>query len=318
LKTYLRKILVLAFISFFMFGTFGCLNIFTKATTVTPTETSQTTESGTTETTSEKTTTILIIPTRTTTSTATSPTTTTTPLITTTVTTTTTTLTTTPTTGTTSTSNGFEITMPYYESAEGLSGSALLLELREIVNQGFLNKTYGDSRYILDETDADPNHSGNVILMYTGVSVSGAWDNGVTWNRDHIWPQSLLGVDAVNTVANAASDLQNLKPANPLINSTRGNKYFGTTTTTESYALRQEDRGDIARILLYMVVMYSEYTLLESNPSVYQMAQLSLLLQWHVQDPVDAFEQNRNNVIYSYQKNRNPFIDYPQFVDLIW
>jgi len=208
--------------------------------------------------------------------------------------------------------------MPYYESAEGLSGSALLLELREIINQGFLNKTYGDARYILDETDADPTNSNNVILMYTGFSVSGSWDGGVTWNREHVWPQSLLGVSAETNSRNAASDLQNLKPANPLINSTRGNKYFGTTTAGGAFALWEKDRGDIARILLYMVVMYSEYTLVESNPSVYQMAQLSLLLQWHVQDPVDAFEQNRNNVIYSYQKNRNPFIDYPQFVDLIW
>jgi len=208
--------------------------------------------------------------------------------------------------------------MPYYESAEGLSGSALLQELREIINQGFINKTYGDSRYILDETDADPAHAGNVILMYTGFSVSGAWDGGVTWNREHVWPQSLLGVSAENSSANAASDLQNLKPANPLINSTRGNKYFGTTTEGGAFALWEKDRGDIARILLYMVVMYSEYTLVESNPSVYQMAQLSLLLQWHIQDPVDAFEQNRNDVIYNYQNNRNPFIDYPQFVDLIW
>jgi len=33
---------------------------------------------------------------------------------------------------------------------------------------------------------------------------------------------------------------------------------------------------------------------------------------------VDSFEINRNNVIYSYQKNRNPFIDHPEYVDLIW
>jgi hypothetical protein len=45
---------------------------------------------------------------------------------------------------------------------------------------------------------------------------------------------------------------------------------------------------------------------------------LSVLLIWHKKDPVDDFERNRNEVIYSYQNNRNPFIDYPEFVDLIW
>ncbi|MBT5270036.1 MAG: T9SS type A sorting domain-containing protein, partial [Candidatus Marinimicrobia bacterium] len=45
---------------------------------------------------------------------------------------------------------------------------------------------------------------------------------------------------------------------------------------------------------------------------------LSTLTQWHLQDPVDAFEQNRNEVAYSYQGNRNPFIDHPQWVESIF
>jgi hypothetical protein len=45
---------------------------------------------------------------------------------------------------------------------------------------------------------------------------------------------------------------------------------------------------------------------------------LSTLIEWHSQDPVDAFEQNRNEVIYSYQGNRNPFIDHPEYVNAIF
>ena len=45
---------------------------------------------------------------------------------------------------------------------------------------------------------------------------------------------------------------------------------------------------------------------------------LSTLLQWHEDDPVDDFERNRNDVIYSYQDNRNPFIDHPNLVDYLW
>ncbi len=47
-------------------------------------------------------------------------------------------------------------------------------------------------------------------------------------------------------------------------------------------------------------------------------AKISALLAWHMEDTVDAFEYNRNNVIYGYQKNRNPFIDHPEYVDMIW
>jgi len=214
--------------------------------------------------------------------------------------------------------SGFLITMEYYMSAQDLEGQALLLELREIINTGFAGKSYGDARYLLDDTDADPAKPGNVLLIYNGASVSGTWDGGAAWNREHVWPQSLLGVPADNSTINEASDLQNLKPCNPSINSSRGNKYFDVATTTVSYLPRAQDRGDIARILFYMVVKYSRYSLVETTPAVNQMAKFSVLLLWHEQDPVDDFERYRNNKIYEFQNNRNPFIDYPEFVDLIW
>jgi endonuclease I len=206
----------------------------------------------------------------------------------------------------------------YYDSAEGLYGDELLLALRDILNTGVTLQTYGDSRYILDETNADPLISGNLILIYLGTSVSGVWDGGITWNREHIWPQSLLGVEAVNEVANEASDLHNLYPADPSTNSSRGNKYFADTTTTESYAPRAAVHGDIARALFYMVVMYDQYTLVDGLPDVYEMGDRATLLQWYYDDTVDSFEETRNDVIYSYQNNRNPFVDYPHLLELIY
>jgi endonuclease I len=213
---------------------------------------------------------------------------------------------------------GLDITMEYYMSAQGLTGIDLLLELRSILIDTASLLTYGEARYILDETDADPDVPGNVILVYSAYSVSGVWDGGITWNREHVWPQSLLGVSVTNSTIGAGSDLQNLKPANPSFNSSRGNKYFDNVTTSSSYEPRDEVKGDIARILFYMVVMYDYLSLVDQNPNTYQMALLSVLLQWHILDPVDDFERNRNEVIYSYQGNRNPFIDYPEFVELIW
>ena len=208
---------------------------------------------------------------------------------------------------------GFVITMPYYYSAQGLTGNALFLELRDVINTGKVFVSYDDARYILDDSDADPNNPGNVILVYLGTSVSGTWDSGATWNREHVWPQSLLNYN--NTMT---SDLHNLKPSNPNENSSRGNKYYDNVTTSSTYEPRDEVKGDVARILFYMMTMYSVLDLVNTAPSVYEMALLNVLLQWHELDPVDDFERNRNEVIYSHQKNRNPYIDYPEFVELIW
>lgn len=205
----------------------------------------------------------------------------------------------------------------YYASISGVTDGQLKSALRTLITQMTL-KTYGDARYILDDTDRDPNNASNVILVYNRASVSGAWDGGILWNREHVWPQSFLGADAVNEVANIASDLQNLKPANPGINSTRGNNRFVDGSGTyrlisgSGFFPGDADRGDIARILLYMHVRWN----LIINTST--VGDLNLLLRWHIQDPVDDFERNRNEVISNHQNNRNPFIDYPEFAERIW
>ena len=213
----------------------------------------------------------------------------------------------------------------YYDGTEGLSGADLEAALRIIVNNGFSGVTYGESRYILDETDADPNIPGNLILVYRLTSVSGTWDNGITWNREHVWPQSLLGVSVTNSSINVGSDLHNLKPADPSENSSRNNKFYDDITTSVSYEPHSDVKGDLARILFYMVVMYDYLELKDledftgiGEPGLYEMGLLEVLLSWHELDPVDDFERNRNNVIYYYQGNRNPFIDHEEFVALLF
>jgi endonuclease I len=204
----------------------------------------------------------------------------------------------------------------YYDSAEGLTGEALLLELRSIISV-YTYQSYDAARYILDESDADPLNPGNVILVYTQYSVDGTWDAGATWNREHVWPQSYLNYDTT-----MSADLHNLKPADPGENSSRSNKYFDNVTTSSAYEPPDEVKGDIARILFYMVVRYEILSLIDDgnviSSGVYNMGLLQTLLAWHELDPVDDFERNRNDIIYSYQDNRNPFIDYEHFVDLIF
>jgi uncharacterized repeat protein (TIGR02543 family) len=196
----------------------------------------------------------------------------------------------------------------YYLMIDGVKDSDLLLTLRSITST-YIYQSYDEARYILQISDKDPNNINNIILIYNRASVKGRWDSGSTWNREHVWPQSLLE----NNYQKA--DTHNLKPVNPSINSSRGNDTYASGTGTYRKVMGgwypgDQDKGDIARIILYMHLRYGLNISLVGN--------LNILLKWHEEDPVDAFELNRNQVIYSYQKNRNPFIDHPDLVHRIF
>ncbi len=98
-------------------------------------------------------------------------------------------------------------------------------------------------------------------------------------------------------------------------------------------------RGDVARALFYLDVRYegglhggsladepdliltddaSLVAVSGTNAAVSYMGMLSVLLQWHLEDPVDAWERNRNDVIEGYQGNRNPFIDHPEWAGCLY
>ena len=111
----------------------------------------------------------------------------------------------------------------------------------------------------------------------------------------------------------------------------------GSTGKWETWIGR---RGDVARALLYMDVRYEggyhsitsvaepdliltdNTNLIVSdtgeNKSTAYMGILSTILQWHKDDPVDDVERDRNDAVYSYQGNRNPFVDHPEWVDCIF
>jgi len=204
----------------------------------------------------------------------------------------------------------------YYEGLNGVTDVQFKSTLRGIISN-YVGVDYGTARYTLDDSDRDPNNPNNVILVYNRASVSGVWDAGVTWNREHVFPQSYLGASAVNEVINIAADMHNLKPANPSINTSRGNKAFAEGSGTHGavvggYYPGDADKGDIARIILYMHVRWN---LIISASTI---GDINTFLRWHIEDPVDAFEANRNEVIFQVQGNRNPFIDHPELADRIW
>lgn len=222
----------------------------------------------------------------------------------------------------------------YYTGADGKTGTELRNFLHELIDDHTV-KSYDAVRYLLDDTDKDPNNSSNLIRLYIGDSHSNVWDSGATWNREHVWPKSIGGFESDI----AGSDIHALRPAQTNVNSSRGNKIFGeggtlVNYTTDCYATsttfepRDEVKGDVARMIFYMAIRYEGndgangndlrlvYEAISSADGVF--GNLDMLIQWHLDDPVDQFELDRNDVIYGIQGNRNPFIDNPEMVELIW
>lgn len=217
----------------------------------------------------------------------------------------------------------------YYDGLEGLYGDALLLALRALINEGVTRTSYEEAKAILADSDVDPNDSSKVLTIYSRESVNRTWDS-TSWHREHVWPNSRLGVPRVTeSQRNIASDLHNLRAIVPSINSSRSNRFFdeASEVTSLSFYPGEDDEGDVFRILMYMITMYPELELineiLENDPETNytlegaKLGKFSTIIHWHYADPVDDFEIHRNNVIYTHQNNRNPFIDYPHFVDLI-
>ena len=226
----------------------------------------------------------------------------------------------------------------YYQNATG-TGATLKSQLYTITSTGFIGRNYGSARYSPEFTDRDPNNSNNIILVYNRASVSNRWDNGNTWNREHVWPQSLLGVSVDNNSINLGTDLFELRPSNPAINTNRSNFPFGNIDVAKPAAgfglvssggtffyPGDPDSGDVSRSIFYMATRYGQgqthnLTLVNGSPNLYQMGDKESLLRYHYQDPVDTFERNRNQTIFSqalnptyYQNNRNPYIDHPEYV----
>jgi len=240
-----------------------------------------------------------------------------------------------------------QIPAGYYDDTEGLGGDILKETLYNIIKD---HKEYvythdtTDVWDVLKETDKDPNNSDNVILIYTGWSVDAAqeWNNGNGWEREHVWAKSH---GDFGTEMGAGTDVHHLRPIDPSVNSARSNRWFAecneeyydngvptgsyTSSTEWVWKPRDEVKGDVARMIFYMATRYEgengepdleiiDYIPADNNSPEPLHALLTDLLAWHSEDPVSDTEIQRNNIIYSYQGNRNPYIDHPEWVECIF
>lgn len=224
----------------------------------------------------------------------------------------------------------------YYDAAYGKTGEALKTALHNIIDD-HTEISYSNVWTALRETDEDPYNPNNVILLYTGRSQSKLTNGGNAndWNREHVWAKSH---GDFGTSMGAGTDLHHLRPTDASVNSSRSNLDFdnggnehsearGNYYDSDSWEPRDSVKGDVARMLFYMAVRYEgdsgeldlELNNRVNNGSAPYHGKLSVLLQWHKEDPVDNFERTRNEIIYTdYQHNRNPFIDHPEFASAIW
>ncbi len=238
----------------------------------------------------------------------------------------------------------------YYLTAENQADDSLKYELNQIIDDHVefsYTSTSTDVWDILKETDRDPNNGDNVILVYSGISVNAAqeYNNANGWTREHVWAKSR---GDFGTSTGPGTDVHAIRPLDNSTNSTRSNRGFDNCTdcaivydkwsnntksfrdnTDWSFEPRPEVKGDVARMLFYMAVRYEGYdgypdlelseTILSKTDKTPFHGKLSVLLDWHRNDPVDAWEENRNDIIYTnYQDNRNPFIDHPEIAEHLW
>jgi endonuclease I len=181
---------------------------------------------------------------------------------------------------------------------------------------------------------------------------SGTDGEGNGWNKEHSFPNSWFSATS-STNNFPGADLNHLFPTDMDVNSLRGNYPYGVVASASTTTLNGSKlgtsaisfpgysgpvfepidayKGDLARATLYMVTRYQaeqpSWEALQPTgdvvmdgttwPSV-EPAYLQMLISWHNADPVSAKEIERNNEVFGYQHNRNPFIDHPEFVGMIW
>lgn len=229
----------------------------------------------------------------------------------------------------------------YYDGLDGLADASLRQALQDIIADPSTVRaqTYADVIDILLEADQNPENSNQVWLVYSEegrakLDIQTGSSNEGKWNREHTYPRSrggffdieddeiADGIDVfwttkADSLRHGNSDAHALRAADASENSSRGNQhygqYVGPTGTLGSF------KGDVARSVLYMEIRYNGLEVVNGYPDVTgQLGDLATLLDWHRNDPPDDFEMNRNNIVYNWQKNRNPFIDQPLLVEYIW
>ncbi|VFB02171.1 Extracellular ribonuclease precursor [Chryseobacterium taihuense] len=244
----------------------------------------------------------------------------------------------------------------YYSTATG-TGATLKTQLKNIITAGHNPGSYNGLWTAYQTTDRDYyyENDGTILDIYSenptaadpynytvGANQCGNYNSEADcYNREHIVPQSLF-----NEASPMVSDVHFIRATDGYVNNMRGSLPFGKVGVTNYISNNgskrgssispgysgvvfepiDEFKGDVARMIFYFVTRYetqlsgfsSGNMLGNSAYPGLQQWQLDQLLAWHTLDPVSPAEIGRNNASYQYQGNRNPYIDNPNYVNLVW
>lgn len=249
-----------------------------------------------------------------------------------------------------------EVPAGYYSTLDGKSGAELYAAVKKVaIPDGFVSIGYGmghtsfktwqafeytDVRIINGKKAWWDMYSNKLVYVESGIS---------SLNIEHSVANSWWG--GAGACDQAYNDLFHLNPSNAEANGKKSNNPLGIVGPNPAYdngmilvgapaagygggartvfEPAEEYKGDFARAYFYILTAYDDigwredkggealYTLSDGKINLQPWA-AEMLLEWSQDDPVDDKEISRNEEIYKFQKNRNPFIDFPSLAEYLW
>lgn len=215
----------------------------------------------------------------------------------------------------------------YYASiTDDMTGSTLKNALQEIIKKN-IQVSYDWSRY--EAADQDLNNANNITTIYARTSLAKTAhvnNKNVGWNREHSIPNSKITGDP-------EKDNHIIFASDAKVNGARSNNRFaqlsGSGNVVDSYGNKTKcilsskngetffDPGDtIARGMVARSTMYG-YVLYGLSPTM-NFDSISTMMAWHNQYPPEEVDEARNEAVFGLQRNRNPFVDHPEYAARIW
>lgn len=246
--------------------------------------------------------------------------------------------------------------MPYYSDLDlTLADNEFKSALRTILKKNKKTLSYSDLWDAYATTDFRKNDAGTETIVWDMYSdnpdgnepyefvysvnqcSSTPGSEGGCYNREHSWPKSWFDDESP-----MYTDLFHVVPADSYVNTRRSNYPYGEvasaswqsengaklgSSATAGYSGTvfepiDEYKGDFARIYFYMATCYygempaGHGSGMTNGSDILAWAE-TMLRRWHQNDPVSDKELKRNDAVFSIQNNRNPFVDYPQWVQKI-
>lgn len=214
----------------------------------------------------------------------------------------------------------------YYDSldiealTDGMNGT-LRTTLKSLVSpKGTVS--YSSLDDLLQDADEDPTNKNNMVYFYARDSVTK--NSSSAWNKEHVWPRSKGNFQ----YSGAGADILHIRPTYQNTNSARGSYMMGNTDHSTKLTYNGMEygykvnsvfepmdtvKGDVARIFMYLWTAYNGLTITNV------IEDYDTLLQWHIMDRPDELERVRNDYSQkSNQKNRNPYVDHPEYAWMIF